>query len=267
VQRQSEPIATLPARQGLPSPSGPPPNGPSHQANLSQSFNPATSPLSPQHDRSYSQGPSQAYNTMSPTTPTHYNSASVGSTGAPQLSSLPFQTEKHAPTSPPAQPLNQSPHPNLANAGHLPPIKPVFGLSLEELFARDGSAVPMIVYQCIQAVDLYGLEVEGIYRLSGTASHVTKIRAMFDNGEDHSPILNAPRKFFSQTVDASNVDFRNPENFFHDVNSVAGLLKQFFRDLPDPLFTAEHYNAFIDAASEFLAWAFSCTADTHFRNR
>ena len=33
------------------------------------------------------------------------------------------------------------------------------------------------------------------------------------------------------------LDFRNPENFFHDVNSVTGLLKQFFRDLPDPLST------------------------------
>jgi hypothetical protein len=50
-------------------------------------------------------------------------------------------------------------------------------------------------------------------------------------------------------IDASKVDFRNPENFFHDVNSVAGLLKQFFRDLPDPLLTQEHYAGFIDAAS------------------
>jgi hypothetical protein len=47
------------------------------------------------------------------------------------------------------------------------------------------------------------------------------------------------------------VDFRNPENFFHDVNSVAGLLKQFFRDLPDPLLTKEHYAGFIEAASKF----------------
>lgn len=34
----------------------------------------------------------------------------------------------------------------------------------------------------------------------------------------------------------------------HDVNSVAGLLKQFFRELPDPLLTAEHYAGFIEAA-------------------
>lgn len=46
------------------------------------------------------------------------------------------------------------------------------------------------------------------------------------------------------------LDFRNPENFFHDVNSVTGLLKQFFRDLPDPLLTAEHHKAFIEAGSK-----------------
>lgn len=51
-------------------------------------------------------------------------------------------------------------------------------------------------------------------------------------------------------TDASKVDFRDPANFFHDVNSVAGLLKQFFRDLPDPLLTAEHYAGFIEAASQ-----------------
>jgi len=49
-------------------------------------------------------------------------------------------------------------------------------------------------------------------------------------------------------VDSNQLDFRNPEAFYHDVNSVAGLLKQFFRDLPDPLLTQEHYQGFIEAA-------------------
>jgi hypothetical protein len=123
-------------------------------------------------------------------------------------------------------------------------------LTLEQLFERDGSAVPVVVYQCIQAVDLYGLEVEGIYRLSGTSSHVNKIKAMFDNGgwlADGWGPWGWPNWL---ETDASKVDFRNPENFFHDVNSVAGLLKQFFRELPNPLLTTEHYLGFIDAASE-----------------
>lgn len=55
---------------------------------------------------------------------------------------------------------------------------------------------------------------------------------------------------FITDPNSENLDFRNPENFFHDVNGVAGLLKQFFRDLPDPLLTNEHYMAFIEAASK-----------------
>lgn len=65
----------------------------------------------------------------------------------------------------------------------LTPLKPVFGVSLDDLLKRDGSAIPLVVCQCLQAVDLFGLEVEGIYRLSGSAAHVTKLRTMFDNGK------------------------------------------------------------------------------------
>lgn len=65
---------------------------------------------------------------------------------------------------------------------NLPPLNPVFGVSLDDLFTRDNSAVPMIVYQCVQAVDLFGLDVEGIYRTSGSAPHIMEMKAMFDNG-------------------------------------------------------------------------------------
>lgn len=122
--------------------------------------------------------------------PSHgsYNSGSISSSGPPQLSTLPFQTSQTPPPmlpqQAPSQPLyTQSPVAAHPPPSQLPPLKPVFGLSLEQLFERDGSAVPMVVYQCIQAVDLFGLEVEGIYRLSGTSSHVTKLKAMFDNGK------------------------------------------------------------------------------------
>lgn len=126
-------------------------------------------------------------------------------------------------------PLGTSGFPVPPKMSNKAPSHPVFGISLEELFARDQSAVPMVVYQCMQAVDLFGLEVEGIYRTSGTASHVNTLRDAFNH--------NAP-----------NLDFRNPANFHHDVSSVATLLKQFFRDLPDPLFTSVGYDGFINAA-------------------
>ncbi|KAK2758064.1 hypothetical protein FQN54_004471 [Arachnomyces sp. PD_36] len=147
-----------------------------------------------------------------------------------------FSRPQASPSLPPPQPYGHSlmsrSREALPGAGgnqDLPPLNPVFGVSLDDLFRRDGTAVPMVVYQCLQAIELFGLDVEGIYRISGNATHISYLKSLFDN-------------------DSTQVDFTNPESFYHDVNSVAGLLKQFFRDLPDPLFTAEHYGEFIDAA-------------------
>lgn len=202
---------------------------PPHQSHVSQPYNNTQGlpgPPMQQHERSFSQGqPLQQYNTGSmssmggpqmggpqmggpqrgtgPVNHGSYNTGSISSNGPPQLSTLPFQTSQTPPPifpqqqPPPAASYSQSPpasysqSPININSGNLPPLKPVFGLSLEELFQRDGSAVPMVVYQCIQGVDLFGLEVEGIYRLSGTASHITRIKAMFDNGKCHRPFLHA----------------------------------------------------------------------------
>lgn len=62
-----------------------------------------------------------------------------------------------------------------------------------------------------------------------------------------TPILAHERPLIG-CADSSQVDYTNPESFHHDVNSVAGLLKQFLRDLPDPLFTSQAYSDFIDSA-------------------
>lgn len=81
-------------------------------------------------------------------------------------------------------PMSGTPQPRTASSQQQPPpYNRVFGLSLEELYRRDDSAVPMVVYQCIQAVDLFGLEVEGIYRTSGNSNHIAALRAQFDHGE------------------------------------------------------------------------------------
>jgi len=50
------------------------------------------------------------------------------------------------------------------------------------------------------------------------------------------------------TTDSSQVDFRNPAAFHHDIASVTTLLKHFLRDLPDPLLTSAQYSAFIQSA-------------------
>lgn len=62
----------------------------------------------------------------------------------------------------------------------------MFSVSLDELFNRDKTPVPMVVIQCIQAVDIYGLDTEGIYRVAGSQSHVNSLRNVFDNGNPPS---------------------------------------------------------------------------------
>ncbi|PNS19672.1 hypothetical protein CAC42_7516 [Sphaceloma murrayae] len=166
--------------------------------------------------------PSAQYN--DPPYPTGGPAVSMAGPPSGPPTQLPFHSGPPSQTgSPMGGPVGPPPSSNV------PPVRPVFNVDLEELFARDGSAVPMVVYQCMQAVDLFGLSVEGIYRQNGTAAHIQSLKAQFDK-------------------DASRVDFRNPANFHHDVNSVAGLLKQFFRDLPDPLLTKGRYGEFISAA-------------------
>ncbi|KIY00018.1 uncharacterized protein Z520_04656 [Fonsecaea multimorphosa CBS 102226] len=110
-----------------------------------------------------------------------------------------------------------------------PPIRPVFGVALDELFQREGAAVPTIVIQCTKAVELFGLEVEGIYRTSGSTNFIMELRQQFDH-------------------DANAVDLRNSAAFHDDIAAVTTLLKHFLRDLPDPLLTAAQYRDFIQAA-------------------
>lgn len=55
----------------------------------------------------------------------------------------------------------------------------VFGIMLDTLWRQDGMVVPYLVYQCVQAVDLFGLEVEGLYRLS-KFEHFSKLKSQFD---------------------------------------------------------------------------------------
>ncbi|CAN6637704.1 RHO GTPase-activating protein Rgd1p [Trichomonascus vanleenenianus] len=112
-----------------------------------------------------------------------------------------------------------------SSAHHLP----VYGTPLEELLDYEESTVPRVVYQCVQAVDSFGLEVEGIYRHSGNAGQIAEIKRLFN-------------------ADSASVDLINPSAHLNDIHAVASALKQYFRELPDSLLTEEFYQEFVDAA-------------------
>ncbi|DAA17222.1 SLIT-ROBO Rho GTPase-activating protein 3 isoform X5 [Bos indicus] len=86
-----------------------------------------------------------------------------------------------------------------------------------------GQAIPLVVESCIRYINLYGLQQQGIFRVPGSQVEVNDIKNSFERGED--PL----------------VDDQNER----DINSVAGVLKLYFRGLENPLFPKERFQDLI----------------------
>ncbi|KAI9253959.1 Rho GTPase activation protein [Phascolomyces articulosus] len=100
----------------------------------------------------------------------------------------------------------------------------VFGNDLCKQVQMENSTIPLIVRRCVEAVEVRGMEVEGIYRKSGGAKQMREIQELFDIG---------------QPPDLTD------DNHWNDINAVTSVLKQYFRKLPDPLFTYQLHHEFI----------------------
>ncbi|KAK5896221.1 hypothetical protein CgunFtcFv8_009844 [Champsocephalus gunnari] len=81
-------------------------------------------------------------------------------------------------------------------------------------------AIPLLVESCIRYINLHGLQHQGIFRVSGSQVEVNDIKNSFERGND--PLID--------------------EESNHDINSVAGVLKLYFRGLENPLFPKERFN-------------------------
>ncbi|XP_069319588.1 rho GTPase-activating protein 6 [Eulemur rufifrons] len=91
-------------------------------------------------------------------------------------------------------------------------------LSLNPIYRQ----VPRLVDSCCQHLEKHGLQTVGIFRVGSSKKRVRQLREEFDRG----------------------IDVSLEEE--HSVHDVAALLKEFLRDMPDPLLTRELYTAFIN---------------------
>lgn len=145
-----------------------------------------------QHEAAYATGPAQqssyqTYNTGYQQQPPQLQQPHLQSNAAPYSPVAPNPYAQPDYPRGPAGQVTAQQSSGVLHSPSSPPTNPVFGVTLDNLFARDGSPVPLVVYQCIQAVDLYGLEVEGIYRIPGTSSHIQHMKVLFDTGMSPSP--------------------------------------------------------------------------------
>ncbi|XP_054828303.1 rho GTPase-activating protein 15 isoform X2 [Eublepharis macularius] len=100
----------------------------------------------------------------------------------------------------------------------------VFGSSLQNVCEHDGSTVPQFVKSCIKTVEKRGLDVDGIYRVSGNLATIQKLR-------------------FVVNQEKLNLD----DSQWEDIHVVTGALKMFFRELPEPLFPYCFFEQFVKA--------------------
>ncbi|XP_053540827.1 rho GTPase-activating protein 12b isoform X10 [Ictalurus punctatus] len=101
----------------------------------------------------------------------------------------------------------------------------VFGCSMTSLCSRENTSVPNFVRMCIEHVENTGLNVDGLYRVSGNLAVIQKLRFAVNHDE--------------------KVDLADSK--WEDIHVVTGALKMFFRELPEPLFTYTSFNDFVNA--------------------
>ncbi|XP_077347201.1 rho GTPase-activating protein 12 isoform X8 [Lithobates pipiens] len=104
----------------------------------------------------------------------------------------------------------------------------VFGSSLAGLCQRENTTVPNFVKMCIDHIEEHGLDIDGLYRVSGNLAVIQKLR-------------------FAVTHD-EKLDLNDSK--WEDIHVITGALKMFFRELPEPLFTYNYFNDFVNAVKQ-----------------
>ncbi|KAM9761669.1 LOW QUALITY PROTEIN: unconventional myosin-IXb [Menidia menidia] len=97
-----------------------------------------------------------------------------------------------------------------------------FGVRVHHLVS-DKNPVPMVLEMMLEHVEMNGLYTEGIYRKSGSANRMKELHQRLET-DPHLVSLDE-----------------------YPIHTVTGLVKQWLRELPDPLMTFTHYSDFLHA--------------------
>eukprot|EP00092_Neocalanus_flemingeri_P030544 GFUD01033164.1.p1 GENE.GFUD01033164.1~~GFUD01033164.1.p1 ORF type:complete len:589 (+),score=155.72 GFUD01033164.1:1-1767(+) len=105
----------------------------------------------------------------------------------------------------------------------------IFGGSLDDYYEATGEKIPLVIESCIRTIKMFGMRHQGIFRVTGSHVDINKFEGAFENGEDP----------FACMVDGNQI------------NSVAGVLKSYFRKLNEPLFSEECFDQFMNITRNF----------------
>uniref|UniRef100_A0A8D0H0N6 Rho GTPase-activating protein 17 n=1 Tax=Sphenodon punctatus TaxID=8508 RepID=A0A8D0H0N6_SPHPU len=103
--------------------------------------------------------------------------------------------------------------------------KPAFGTPLEEHLKRSGREIALPIEACVMMLLETGMKEEGLFRIAAGASKLKKLKAALD-------------------CSTSQLD-----EFYSDPHAVAGALKSYVRELPEPLMTYSLYDEWTQVAN------------------
>ncbi|XP_039543080.1 rho GTPase-activating protein 44 isoform X4 [Pimephales promelas] len=103
--------------------------------------------------------------------------------------------------------------------------KPSYGKVLEEHLAISGREIAFPIEACVTMLLECGMEEEGLFRVAPSASKLKKLKASLDCG-----VLDV-------------------QEYSADPHAIAGALKSYLRELPEPLMSFELYDEWIQASN------------------
>ncbi|XP_071265810.1 rho GTPase-activating protein 17a isoform X4 [Salvelinus alpinus] len=103
--------------------------------------------------------------------------------------------------------------------------KPAFGTGLEEHLKRSSREIALPLEACVMMLLETGMKEEGLFRIAAGASKLKKLKAALDCSTSQL------------------------EEFYSDPHAVAGALKSYLRELPEPLMSFQLYDEWIQASN------------------
>uniref|UniRef100_A0A8C4SD67 Rho GTPase activating protein 17b n=1 Tax=Erpetoichthys calabaricus TaxID=27687 RepID=A0A8C4SD67_ERPCA len=103
--------------------------------------------------------------------------------------------------------------------------RPAFGTALEDHLKRSNREIALPIEACVMMLLETGMKEEGLFRIAAGASKLKKLKAALDCSTSQL------------------------EEFYSDPHAVAGALKSYIRELPEPLMTFQLYDEWIQASS------------------
>ncbi|EGG07964.1 uncharacterized protein MELLADRAFT_116159 [Melampsora larici-populina 98AG31] len=104
-------------------------------------------------------------------------------------------------------------------------MRTVYGVSLEDLYWRDGDQYPLLVNILVELIEEKGIDQQGIYRVPGEKRVIENLQASID--------------------ERGVIGIDIWKDSYKDVHNLSGLLKLFLREIPGGVIPFDRYDTFL----------------------